>query len=419
MDSNKLKRKTIYSPVDLHSSDLLPIENHPTLAKLRYLDDTSGEDELGINNHQEAGFSPAKNTTAKPFEKCPNPKATGYHQQQQQQQKQYGRQQFSEQIHHEELGRSTTSNEESDDHNNDDPYNRRQQQREQEHLDDDEASLEEVYLCSCCGITRPLDPAMKYMPLFKSLFILFNFLVFAFGLASLGMGLWFRIDPKVYEIHKYIETQNFTLAGWMMLVAGFIACLMALVAFAYISKHSVCMLIFYSITMTLLTVSSISSLVLLTVYGLGASLERFMSKEIYEQIRRRTMSTELDLSTSSDAAQFLDFVQVKLRCCGAQDFRDYQKLGMVIPTTCYTIAANYINAPGCGQALRRLFDIRAGMATGFLAGGVIVQIVSVVLASLMVCSIYNWRATSRPASAASYPRSPINSRLGPATKGAH
>jgi hypothetical protein len=100
----------------------------------------------------------------------------------------------------------------------------------------------------------------------------------------------------------------------------------------------------------------------------------------------------------------------QLRCCGAQDFRDYQKLGMIIPTTCYTIAENYINAPGCGHALRRLFDIRAGMAAGFSVGGVIVQIASVVVSSLMVCSIYNYRATSRPASAASYSRQPINNR---------
>lgn len=34
-----------------------------------------------------------------------------------------------------------------------------------------------------------------------------------------------------------------------------------------------------------------------------------------------------------------------MRCCGAADFRDYGKLGMVVPTTCYTIDKNYISAP--------------------------------------------------------------------------
>lgn len=34
-----------------------------------------------------------------------------------------------------------------------------------------------------------------------------------------------------------------------------------------------------------------------------------------------------------------------MRCCGAVDFTDYAKLGLVVPTTCYTIEKNYINAP--------------------------------------------------------------------------
>jgi cation transport ATPase len=305
MDSSRLKRKTIYSPVDLRSSlDLEPIEKHPTLAKLRYLDDTTDEDDLRFGRGHTV-----RDAAVPSFEKCTNTRSSREPGPQQQQQQQ---QQLSRHTNEDTRQSSTESDEQISDQHDRQPYNRQDQHQ------DDSASLEEVYLCSCCGVTKPLDPAMKFMPLFRSLFLLFNFLVFAFGLAGLGMGLWFRIDPKVYEIHKYIETQNFTLAGWIMLFAGFTACLMALIAFASISKHSICLLVFYSVIMALLTVSSIGSLVLLTVYGLGEPLERFMSKEIYEQIRRRTMSTELDLSTSSDAAQFLDFVQVKVSCCAVR-----------------------------------------------------------------------------------------------------
>lgn len=180
----------------------------------------------------------------------------------------------------------------------------------------EQGSLEEVYLCSCCGVTKELDPAMKYMPLFRSLFILFNLLALVFGLADLGMGLWFRIDPKVYELHYYIETQNFTIAGWILLFGGLLAALTALlIGFAASVRHSIGLLIFYSVIMAILSITFIGTLVLLTVYGLGGSLERFMTKEMYEQIRRRTMSSEFDLLTSSDAAQFIDFVQVKVSVC--------------------------------------------------------------------------------------------------------
>lgn len=194
------------------------------------------------------------------------------------------------------------------------------QQQDSIDVDDDEAddgqqmSVEEVYLCNCCGTTKELDPAMKYLSLFKNLFCVFNFLTLLFGFANLAMGLWFRIDPKVYELHKYIETQNFTIAGWLMLSGGFSICLLTLlIGCTASSRQSICLLVFYSIVLTLLTVTMIGTLVLLTVYGLGDRLERFLTKEIYEQIRRKTMSSELnDPMGTSDAAQFLDFVQVKV-----------------------------------------------------------------------------------------------------------
>lgn len=328
MDSaGKLKRKTIYSPVSANAAET-PIERDPTLAKLRYLDETTSttdEDEPRTTSERRAvngdksefkraeldydGTDQRKRRVLPPFEKCsPSSRVTTTRQPTArlnvQQQHNQAVDQLEQRVDFHDI------DQDSDDFRV--GLGERDGQRDEGQLELNEADLEEVYLCTCCGVTKPLDPAMKFIPMFRNLFLFTNFLVFALGLAGLGMGLWFRIDPKVYEIHKYIETQNFTLAGWIMLFAGFLACIMALVAFCSISKHPVCLLTFYSIVMTLLTISSIGSLVLLTVYGLGNSLERFLNKEIYEQIRRRTMSTEVDLSSSSDAAQFLDFVQVKV-----------------------------------------------------------------------------------------------------------
>lgn len=178
----------------------------------------------------------------------------------------------------------------------------------------DPKTPEEVYVWStCCNlISGELKPSIAYMPALRGSFFLFNFLTFAFGLADLGMGLWFRIDPKVYEIHKYIETQNFTYAGWIMLFGGFIACLISLFGFAAASRELAGALLLYALVCVVLSIGFVGAVVLLTVYGLGSSLERFLVKEIYEQIRRRSMSTELDLFALSDSAQFLDFVQVKV-----------------------------------------------------------------------------------------------------------
>lgn len=178
---------------------------------------------------------------------------------------------------------------------------------------DNEISAEEVYICDCCGVTKQLTPAIEFMSTFRNLFFLFNFLALVFGFASLGMGLWFRIDPKVYEIHKYIETQNFTLAGWVMLFGGFLTCLIALVGFTAAAKQAAGLLLLYITSMIALTLAFVATLVLLAVYGLGSTLQHFITKEIYEQIRRRSMNSEPDSFSINDAAQFLDFIQVKVR----------------------------------------------------------------------------------------------------------
>jgi len=94
-----------------------------------------------------------------------------------------------------------------------------------------------------------------------------------------------------------------------------------------------------------------------------------MRKEIYDEIGRRAMSKALYL----DAAKFLDFIQVELGCSGTTDSRDYRKLDMMIPTSCYT--GNFMNSPGCAQALKHLLDSRAGIAAGVTASTIICHII--------------------------------------------
>lgn len=177
---------------------------------------------------------------------------------------------------------------------------------------EEQNQAKEVYIWDCCCVSKQLEPSIKFMSTFKTLFFFFNFFVLAFGLADFGMGLWFRIDPKVYEIHKYIETQNFTIAGWILLFGGFLACLMAIVGFAAATHQAAGLLVIYFSTIIVLTLAFVGAIVLLTVYGLGSSLENFLIKEIYEQIRRRTVNSEINAFRMDEAVQFLDFVQVKV-----------------------------------------------------------------------------------------------------------
>ena len=54
---------------------------------------------------------------------------------------------------------------------------------------------------------------MRYVVEVCKLFRIINSLTFIFALSLLRAGLWFRINPKVYELHKHIEIQYFTISG--------------------------------------------------------------------------------------------------------------------------------------------------------------------------------------------------------------
>jgi len=233
------------------------------------------------------------------------------------------------------------------------------------------------------------------------LFRIINSITFIFALCLLGVGLWFRIDPRVYELHKHIEIQNFTIAGWIMLFGGFSACLLTIVGGCAASKRSISLLLFYCVIMTVSTLALIGCLVLTTEHGRGISLERFIREGIYDQIGRRKMSVSFDI----DAAKFLDFVQVELHCCGAIDSRDYNKLDMIIPASCYRIPGNFtsMNVPGCAEPLGDMLDRLAGIAAAVTAVSLISNIMAMILGGLILRSVYKSRAGPKSVSNQSTP----------------
>ena len=43
----------------------------------------------------------------------------------------------------------------------------------------------------------------------------------------MGIGIWMRVDPKMYEPTTYIPTDNYIAAAFIMMITGFIIVLMS------------------------------------------------------------------------------------------------------------------------------------------------------------------------------------------------
>lgn len=58
----------------------------------------------------------------------------------------------------------------------------------------------------------------------------------------IGIGLWFRIDPKMYEPTLYIDTDNFMNVGWIMMFGGLAIVIISIVGCCGVLTNSTCKL---------------------------------------------------------------------------------------------------------------------------------------------------------------------------------
>jgi hypothetical protein len=218
----------------------------------------------------------------------------------------------------------------------------------------------------------------KHMSALKVLLIILNFILWLFGWTIMGIGIWLRVDPKSYEPSRFIDTDNMIHASWIMMITGFIIILIGFVGLIGVITENSCLLATYFTVLTCLFVLQIAAIVLGIFHGFGERLEIFANEEILQNLQQAQYNDQ--------ARRFLDFFQVKLRCCGAQSFNDYQRYGMTIPTSCYLSGTTYVNEQGCGRALRKFLELRSGIIGLLCLISALIQLILIALSITLFCS---------------------------------
>ena len=67
-----------------------------------------------------------------------------------------------------------------------------------------------------------------------------------FGMVLMGIGIWLRVDPKMYEPTRYIPTDNYIAAAWIMMITGFIIVIVGFCGCYGAVVESTCVLCFVS-----------------------------------------------------------------------------------------------------------------------------------------------------------------------------
>lgn len=79
----------------------------------------------------------------------------------------------------------------------------------------------------------------------------------------MGIGIWMRVDPKMYEPTTYIPTDNYIAGAFIMMITGFIIVLMSFYGcYGAVTESPGCLcFVSRSVTASLVASSFLSSLV--------------------------------------------------------------------------------------------------------------------------------------------------------------
>ncbi|XP_054153918.1 CD9 antigen-like [Oppia nitens] len=227
-----------------------------------------------------------------------------------------------------------------------------------------------------------LDPAVACI---KYLLFAINFIVWTLGAILLGVAIWVRGDGGLWEYTDNLDIERYYIAcylcmaaGAVILVIGFIGCLGA-------AMESPCMLIVYFALTAVAIILQIAATVLVWKIAGGDRLQRVLSDELKWHIDRR--------NTDETSRRFLDLIQLKLDCCGAETFLDYQKVNQDIPVSCNSERTNNIQIRSCGENLRRFLEIRGGAIGGICVALILVEVGSIIFT---MCLFFAMKQETKP-----------------------
>ncbi|XP_046920308.1 tetraspanin-18 [Dermatophagoides farinae] len=241
-------------------------------------------------------------------------------------------------------------------------------------------NAERVYVWDCCrsfcvSNNRLMNRIITWAIIF------FNVLLFMMSATILGIGIWLIADPKSYEPSRFLDTYNVIWAAYIMIIISSFTLALSIFGILAVQWENIYMIILYLIFLLICFGMQVAIVTLAIMRGYGTRLYIFAYKELLRELQQYNYQAE--------SRAFIDFFQIKLRCCGVESFNDYPRYGMAIPISCYMAGKTYLNEQGCALALRRHYELRTAVV-GFLCffNGWIHLIIAILIFFLLFCRKY-------------------------------
>jgi len=233
----------------------------------------------------------------------------------------------------------------------------------------------------------------------KYLFFAFNFIFFVLGIATLGVGIYSRVEndswSELIDSSSLFSAANLLIAGGVIVaIIGFLGCCGAI-------KEVRILLIIYSVVVILIFILEIAG-------GAYAYTKRDEVEKKLTEGLQKGVTTEYgkDDTASKGMTKAIDWFQENVKCCGIKNANEWQTSAWAAPniteiktpdSCCNDISAgcgrdlsqyssSSIYQEGCVEAGKKFVKDNLYLVGGVGVGIAVVQLLSIVFAVCLICA---------------------------------
>lgn len=224
---------------------------------------------------------------------------------------------------------------------------------------------------------------------YKAILYVVNIIYAIFGFASAATGIWFFVQLSEFvslrnSNHYLLDYRIYwpQVAPWLFILLGMFIIMVAFCGWCGTTRESRGLLGVYGLCLLLIILGQAIAATLVFVFVDGEHTDRFIKDTVYDGY--------YNAQSNPDVYKAFNYIERKLRCCGANDARDYRSWRNDLPISCcldsyYIASCDFTDKEanerlGCAKVASVYAKIVSSVIAGVSLLMMLAEIIGVVLA---------------------------------------
>ncbi|XP_046552722.1 CD82 antigen-like [Haliotis rubra] len=230
---------------------------------------------------------------------------------------------------------------------------------------------------------------------FSCLFIFFNVVFSVFGLATLALGIYLKVEPEASELIKVVEIEDgahyLTNGAWVIIGFGSLVLLVCCCGCVGAATKSKCLLGLYICFSVIIVIGEIAALAITIIMVVRIDDVNTFQSNLTAKVQNEYKS----MNESSQFRDSWDYLQKTFKCCGVAGYKDFDVVYTgadkdKVPASCCTASGGMatnstghckdMHQKGCFELLRDKVHEYSDALFIFEAIVMVVTIIGIIIA---------------------------------------